>query len=135
MYPGLSSAAGDDHAIDFPSVSRVMTTARARFFGHGDPFHAPVLQHAVRLTAAEAQRGATVHLGVPVRRACGCCGGRGEVWQEWCRACDGSGDRLARRRVRVRLPRHARHGARLRYAWQWRQSVPVHLELHVTVAP
>jgi len=52
---------------------------------------------------------------VPVSRTCECCGGRGEVWNDWCAACGGAGDLPDRRPVRVRIPAGVHDGSRIRF--------------------
>jgi DnaJ-class molecular chaperone len=56
-----------------------------------------------------------VSLSVPVTRTCGCCGGRGEVWNDGCAECRGQGDLPARLAVRVRIPAGVRDGSRIRF--------------------
>jgi DnaJ-class molecular chaperone len=63
----------------------------------------------------EAFRGATVPLGVPVRRTCAECGGRGEIWSDWCVECAGIGDRPAFLAVNLRVPAGVLEGTRLRF--------------------
>jgi DnaJ-class molecular chaperone len=52
---------------------------------------------------------------VPVRRTCGECGGRGEIWNDWCVECAGVGDRPAFQTVNLRIPAGVHDGTRLRF--------------------
>src|SRR6185436_14275721 len=86
---GAQSWFSDEIAIDFPSVSSVLDSMRDAFFT-AEP--AVTLSAEMVLTAREAFDGITLPFDVPLRRTCGRCGGRGEVWNEWCSACGGLGE-------------------------------------------
>jgi molecular chaperone DnaJ len=103
----------DEIAIDFPSVSSVLDGMRDSFFG-GVP-HAR-LAVEIELTPKEAFWGAVVPLQIPLRATCSLCGGRGEVWDEWCLECAGSGEVDAEYRFRLRVPPGVRPGARFRFS-------------------
>src|SRR5260370_34050106 len=78
----------DEVDVDFPSVLTVLDRMRESFFGEAARF-APGPD--VVVTPHEAFWGATVPLGVPVRRTCARCGGRGQVWSGWSVECAGIG--------------------------------------------
>ena len=67
------------------------------------------------MTPQEAFWGATVPLDVAVRRTCACCGGRGEVWNDWCEECSGVGDLPSRQAVNLRIPAGVQEGTRIRF--------------------
>jgi len=102
----------DEVAIDFPSVSTVLDRMRHAFFGDR-----PSARRVpdVFVTPQEAFWGAIVPLAVPVRKMCPRCGGRGEVWNDWCDACGGGGDVPARHEVHLRIPAGVLDGARVRF--------------------
>ena len=102
----------DEVAIDFPSVSTVLDRMRHAFFGDR-PSARPVPD--VLVTPQEAFWGAVVPLALPIRRMCPQCGGRGEVWNDWCDACDGGGDVPARHEVHLRIPPGVLDGTRVRF--------------------
>jgi DnaJ-class molecular chaperone len=102
----------DEVAIDFPSVASVLDRMQDAFFG-GVP--AAGLNAEVILSPQEAFWGTTIPLGVPLRRICASCGGRGETWQEWCAACEGGGEVPATHELLVRVPAGVREGARFRF--------------------
>src|SRR5687768_12507942 len=79
----------DEIAIDFPSVSSVLDRMRDAFFT-AEP--AVTLSAQLLLTPREAFAGVSVPFEVPLRRTCPRCGGRGEVWNEWCAPCAGLGE-------------------------------------------
>jgi DnaJ domain len=108
----LAAVLADDVHLDFPSVLSVLDRMRHSFFGV-----APCVDRApdIVVTPQEAFWGAIVPLDVPVRCTCARCGGRGEVWNDWCAECAGAGDGPARLAVRVRIPAGARDGLRLRF--------------------
>jgi DnaJ-like protein len=102
----------DEVNVDFPSVLTVLDRMRQSFFGAA----ASVEDGPdVVVTPREAFWGATIPLDVPVRRTCPSCGGRGEVWNEWCAVCAGIGDQPARQAVNLRIPAGVQHGRRVRF--------------------
>jgi molecular chaperone DnaJ len=103
----------DEVAIDFPSVSSVLDSMRDAFFT-AEPL--VTLSAEMVLTPREAFDGVTVPFDVPLRRTCGRCGGRGEVWTEWCAACGGLGEVAASHPVHVLVPPRVREGATFRFS-------------------
>jgi hypothetical protein len=102
----------DEVHLDFPSVLSVLDRMRHSFFGSSrQAGPAPDLV----VTPQEAFWGATVPIHVPVSRTCERCGGRGEVWNDWCADCGGEGDRPALQGVRVRIPPGVQDGTRIRF--------------------
>jgi len=91
------------------------------------------LQAALRLTPREAVDGVTVPLDVPVRAACPLCGGRGESWMEWCRACGGTGDAMFQHRVRLSVPAGVADGARFAFRITAPSAVPTRVEVRVEI--
>jgi DnaJ-class molecular chaperone len=112
--PGVSvvDCLADEVAIDFPSVSTVLDRMRHAFFGDSS---LPQAGPDVVVTPQEAFRGATVPVHLPVRGVCLQCGGRGEVWNDWCDACGGLGDRPVRHDLRLRIPAGVQDGTVLRF--------------------
>jgi molecular chaperone DnaJ len=103
----------DEVAIDFPSVSDLLDRMRHSFFGGtamGD------LSAQITLSVVEARHGTVIPLGVPVRRTCPQCGGRGETWEGWCGLCAGCGDIGGFHEVELRVPAGVREGARFRFS-------------------
>ena len=103
----------DEVAIDFPS-----SRAAIEFFrrDHVEPDGPTQTTHAeITLSANQAGTGAMVPLDVSVPRTCACCGGRGEVWSDWCAACGGVGDLAGRLAVNLRIPAGVQDGTRLRF--------------------
>ena len=103
----------DEVAIDFPSVSSVLDRMRNSFFGER-PINSRSAE--IILTPREAFYGTHVPLDVPLRRTCPRCGGRGEVWNEWCALCAGCGEVASAHELRVRIPSGVRDGARFRFS-------------------
>jgi DnaJ-class molecular chaperone len=108
----VADCLADDVNVDFPSVLTVLDRMRQSFFGAGARAESGP---DVEVTPHEAFHGATVPLYVPVRRTCACCGGRGEVWNEWCAECAGAGDRADLQAVNLRVPAGVREGTRVRF--------------------
>jgi DnaJ domain len=108
----IGAVLADEVHLDFPSVLSVLDRMRHSFFG--------ATRRAERapdiiVTPQEAFWGAIVPLDVPLTRTCARCGGRGEVWNEWCADCTGTGDLPARQAIRVRIPAGAQEGMRIRF--------------------
>jgi molecular chaperone DnaJ len=115
--PGYIASRGDwladEVAIDFPSVANLLDSMRHAFFGGaviGD------LSAEITLSPLEAFEGITMPLGIPVRRMCPACGGRGETWEEWCACCGGCGHIRSLHEIELRLPAGVREGARFRFS-------------------
>jgi len=108
----VAGVLADEVHLDFPSVLSVLDRMRQSFFGDA---RRPDRAHDIEVTPQEAFWGATVRLEVPVTRTCATCGGRGEVWDEWCSDCAGDGDLPAAQPVRVRIPPGVQDGTRIRF--------------------
>jgi hypothetical protein len=102
----------DDVIVDFPSIAALVDRMQAAFFG-GEAEVRPVAAE-VELSRGQAFRGGRVPVEVPLRRLCRACGGRGEVWDQPCGDCDGTGDRVNVEAVHVFVPSGVRDGARFR---------------------
>jgi molecular chaperone DnaJ len=103
----------DEIAIDFPSVSSVLDRMRHSFFGD-----TPLVSLSAEIVVSpyEAFWGTIVPLGVPLRRTCPRCGGRGETWEEWCSVCEGDGEIAAHHEMQLRVPAGVREGERFRFS-------------------
>jgi molecular chaperone DnaJ len=128
--PARLDLLADEVAIDFPSVSSVLDGMRQSFFGELP--HA-LLSAEVELTPEEAFWGAHVPFLMPLRGTCEQCGGRGEVWDEWCGACGGTGEVLAEHALRLRIPAGVRPGACFRFSVTPPGALPTTVEVRVTV--
>ena len=108
----VADCLADEVHRDFPSVLNVLDRMRQSFFGvTSRPGSGP----DIVVTPQEAFWGGVVPLDVPVRRTCAACGGRGEVWDDWCADCGGVGDLDGRQAVNLRIPAGVRDGARIRF--------------------
>jgi molecular chaperone DnaJ len=120
----------DEIAIDFPSVSSVLDRMRDAFFSAELPV---TLSAQLVLTAREAWDGAAIPLDVPLRHTCPRCGGRGEIWTEWCAACGGLGEVTAAHSVRVQVPAGVREGARFRFSVMPPGAPPTVVEIRISI--
>jgi len=120
----------DEIAIDFPSVSSVLDRMRDSFFAGA---RGASLSAELVLTPREAFWGTLVPLDVPLRQTCPRCGGRGEVWEEWCAACGGVGDMSALHEVRLRVPAGVREGARFRFSVAPSGAPLTSVEVRITI--
>ena len=120
----------DEVAIDFPSIASVLDRMRESFFAGS---RGASLSAELVLTPQEAFWGALVPLDVPLRRTCPRCGGRGEVWNDWCAACAGVGEVSARHAMRLRVPAGVLDGARFRFTVAPPAAPPTSVELRITI--
>lgn len=121
---------GDEVAIDFPSVSTLLDRMRDSFFG--GPPESPLSAEIV-LTPQEAFWGALVPLHVPLRGTCPRCGGRGEVWSDWCAACRGGGEISTTHDMRLRVPAGVREGARFRFSISPQGAPQTLVDVRITI--
>ena len=128
--PARGDFLDDEVAIDFPSVASVLDRMRTSFFGS-----APTawLSAELLLTPQEAFHGTIVPLALPLRRTCVRCGGRGEVWTEWCATCAGDGEVTSPHDMRVRIPARVREGARFRFTVTPPGAPPTLVELRIAI--
>ena len=122
----------DEVVVDFPSTSGLVERIRASFFGSrdGDPFTHTT---EVKLTPKEADEGIRVPLDLPVRLTCPVCGGRGEVWDEVCAVCTGTGGGLLSHHLNVRVPPGVPHGTRLRFCVSPSFAPDTHVEVRIAI--
>jgi molecular chaperone DnaJ len=120
----------DEIAVDFPSVSSLLDRMRDSFFG---AIPSTALSAEICLTPQEAFWGAVVPLQVPVRGTCTRCGGRGEVWSEWCAACGGGGEVSVVHEVRLRIPAGVREATRFRFSVTSHGAPPTVVEVRIAL--
>lgn len=120
----------DEIAIDFPSVSSVLDQMRHAFFGD---MPAAELSAEIVISPREAFWGVALPLDVPVRSTCPSCGGRGEVWAEWCVTCGSEGEVAGAHRVRLRIPAGVREGARVRFTVSPPAATPTLVEVRIAI--
>jgi molecular chaperone DnaJ len=120
----------DEVAIDFPSVASVLDQMRHAFFGD-----APSASLAAEIVVSpqEAFLGVAVPLDVPLRRTCPRCGGRGEIWADWCATCSGEGEVAGTHRVSLRIPAGVREGARFRFTVAAPGAPPTLVQVRVVI--
>ena len=125
----------DEIAIDFPSLRPVVERMREAFVdASSDIDNHRLLSAELHLSAREAFDGVTVPLDVPVRKWCGHCGGRGEVWSEPCGGCDGTGEALGRHAVRLVVPPRVRNGDRFSLSVSAPSAPTTHVEVRVVLS-
>ena len=121
----------DEIAIDFPSVASVLDRMRHSFFGDRASV---TLSAEVVVSPEEAFWGANIPLQVPLRGTCPRCGGRGEVWADWCAMCAGAGEVTVTHELRLRVPAAVRDGASFRFSIAPQGAPPTVVEVRVTIA-
>jgi molecular chaperone DnaJ len=127
---GRADWLADEIAIDFPSVSSVLDRMRESFFAGA---RSVSLSAELVLTPQEAFWGALVPFDVPLRRTCLRCGGRGEVWDEWCPACGGLGEVAVIQEMRLRVPAGVREGTRFRLSVAPAGAPHTSVEVRITI--
>ena len=94
-----------------PGTEEVLAHVLSNFTGRGPKSHPTrELNVEVVLSPAQAQRGATVEMAVPVARVCPTCGGAGRTGFFECDACEGHGTVWEKANVDVAIPQHAQDG-------------------------
>jgi DnaJ-class molecular chaperone len=127
---GRADWLADEVAIDFPSVSSVLDRMRDSFFGGS---REAALSAEIVVSPQEAFWGVLVPLHVPLRRTCPRCGGRGEVWDEWCQGCYGAGEIPAAHEMRLRVPAGVREGATFRFSVAPQGAAQTFVEVRITI--
>jgi len=125
----------DEVAIDFPSLHAAVERMRACFVAastEGD--RSRRLLAELHLSPWEAFSGVTVPLDVPVRKFCGACGGRGEIWSDPCATCEGSGEAIGRHPVRLVVPPRVQDGDRFGLSVSAPSAPPTHVEVRVVLS-
>ncbi len=121
----------DEIAIDFPSVDDVVDRMRDAFFGEDSD--GGLLVTDVAISPEEAARGLTIPFDVPMRATCSHCGGRGELWDEACDACVGTGESLAYHSVSLTVPAGVSDGTRFRFRVSSAHAAVARVEVRVAI--
>ncbi len=129
--PARADWLADEVAIDFPSVASLLDRMRHSFFGDRAGV---TLSAEVILSPEEAFWGAQVPLSVPLRGTCPRCGGRGEVWAEWCASCGGGGEVTGTHLLRLRVPAGVREGATFRFSIAPQGAPLTIVEVRITIS-
>jgi DnaJ-class molecular chaperone len=129
--PARADWLADEVAIDFPSVASLLDRMRHSFFGDRAGV---TLSAEVILSPEEAFWGAQVPLSVPLRGTCMRCGGRGEVWSEWCAPCRGGGEVTGAHVLRLRVPAGVREGATFRFSIAPQGAPLTIVEVRITIS-
>jgi DnaJ-class molecular chaperone len=122
----------DDVAIDFPALGTTVERMSHAFVEHDAAVDR--LRAEIRLSARQAGAGAAIDIDVPVRCTCLGCGGRGEVWGDACRPCDGSGHAFVQRTLTVSVPAGVAHGARFSFSVAPRRGPRTRVDVRIAVA-
>jgi molecular chaperone DnaJ len=120
----------DEVNVDFPSVASVLDRIRHSFFGD---IRGSLLSAEVELSPEEAFWGTSVPLEIPLRQTCRSCGGRGEVWEQWCADCHGGGDVASQHPMCLKVPAGVRSGARFRFSVTPPGARPTCVEIRINV--
>jgi len=121
----------DEVAIDFPALGDKVERMRHAFIEHDAATDR--LRAEITLSRHQAGAGAAVPLEVPVRWTCRGCGGRGEVWGDCCKVCDGSGHALHRQTLTVSVPAGVADGARFSFSVSPPRGPRTRVEVRVAV--
>ena len=121
----------DEVAIDFPSMAAMVCRIRETF--SPDDATADPLPLDIEITPQQARRGLEAPLSVSLTGTCPACGGRGEILQEACSACEGCGSQCLPHHVTVNIPPRIADGACLRFSLTSVFAPPTPVELHVAI--
>jgi molecular chaperone DnaJ len=130
LNPARVDWMSDEVDIDFPSVATLLDRMRHSFFGAEG---GTGLSADVELSPEEAFWGTSVPLEIPLQRTCPACGGRGEIWEQWCIDCAGEGAVAVYHPLRLRVPAGVRAGARFRFSIMPPGAVPTVVEVRILV--
>ena len=122
----------DEVVVDFPSMAERVGRMRTSFFGIND-YEQTTHTTEVNLTPKEADEGTRVPVALPVHLTCPVCGGRGEVWNEVCGVCTGTGGGLLSHNLNVRVPPGVHHGTRLRFCVSPPFAPETHVEVRIAI--
>ena len=122
----------DEVVVDFPSMAELVGRMRTSFFGIND-YEQTTHTTQVNLTPREADEGTLVPVALPVHLTCPVCGGRGEVWNEVCGVCTGTGGGLLSHNLNVRVPPGVHHGTRLRFCVSPPFAPETHVEVRIAI--
>ena len=122
----------DEVVVDFPSMAELVGRMRTSFFGIND-YEQTTHTTEVNLTPKEADEGTRVPVALPVHLTCPVCGGRGEVWNEVCGVCTGTGGGLLSHNLNVRVPPGVHHGTRLRFCVSPPFAPETHVEVRIAI--
>jgi hypothetical protein len=121
----------DEVAIDFPALGDKVERMRHAFVE--SDVSVDRLRAEIRLSRQQAGTGAAVPLEVAMRSTCRACGGRGEVWEESCEPCEGSGHALYLRTLTVSVPPGVAHGTRFSFSVSPPRGPRTHIDVRVAV--
>ena len=130
--PETHDLLSDEVVVDFPSMAGVVGRMRLTLLG-ADPDGQGTHTTEVQLTPKEADEGTRVPVALPVRLTCPVCGGRGEVWNEVCGVCTGTGGGFLSHELKVRVPPGVHHGTRLRFSVSPPFAPDTHVEVRIAI--
>jgi hypothetical protein len=132
--PRISGWFRDEVAIDFPSIDEVVERMRDAFLAPlNETDLNPEMSAELRISPREAFDGVSLPLDVPIRKLCAACGGRGELWPERCRKCDGTGHSIARHPVRLIVPARVQDGDRFCLSVCAPSASPTRVEVRIAI--
>jgi len=133
--PDVAATLDDDVANDFLSMApmaRIVQQMCTVFFsaeaGVGD-----IHTTHVELTPKDAIEGVRIPFQLGITPTCPMCGGRGEIWEDPCGVCAGTGAGRLSYQVHLQVPAGIRHGACLRFAVTPPFSPETRVELNIAI--
>ena len=135
VVPDVAAALDDDVAKDFPSMAtmaRIVPQMCAVFFSAEAGVGETHTTH-VELTPKDAIDGVRIPFRLGVRPTCPMCGGRGEIWEDPCGVCAGTGAGRLSYQLHLPVPPGIRHGACLRFSVTPPFSAETRVELHIAI--
>ena len=113
----LGQLLSDEVVVDFPSMLDLVERMRGAFFGASNTSEniEPTYNAQVTVTSKQASEGAHVPLDLFVQSTCPICGGRGEIWEDMCGICVGTGSGGMFHNLNIEVPPGVKHGTCLTF--------------------
>lgn len=110
----------DEVVVDFPSMLDLVERIQSDFFGaSSEPEKFETTYNSqVNVTSKQASEGVHVPLDLFVQSTCPICGGRGEIWEEMCGICVGTGSGGVFHSLNIEVPPGVKHGTCLTFKLQ-----------------
>lgn len=112
LRPDLGYLLSDEVVVDFPSMIGLVERMQDAFFGGlvMPENSEPTYNAQVSVTLKEASEGVHIPLDLFVKPTCPICGGRGEIWEEMCGVCVGTGSGGLFHTLNIEVPPGIKHG-------------------------
>tara|TARA_Y100000588_G_scaffold378076_1_gene458022 strand:+ start:192 stop:632 length:441 start_codon:yes stop_codon:yes gene_type:complete len=131
----LGQLLSDEVVVDFPSMLGLVERIRSDFFGTSSARESiePAYTAQVAVTSKQASEGVQVPLDLFVQSTCPICGGRGEIWEEMCGICVGTGSGGMFHTLNIEVPPRVKHGTCLTFKLQLPFAAESRVDVQVSI--